>query len=358
MNGTVLIAGAGLAGSRCAESLRALGWSGRIVVAGDEPHAPYERPALSKELLAGGAPMSAFARRRSGRSRRSSSCSAAVSPRRSAAEHRARRRRDDRLGRARARDRASARAGSPGRPASTTCARSTTRARCAPTSRHSRVVVVGAGFIGGEVASTLSGMSFGDRRRTGCDAARARARPRGRQLLAARLRAPTESTCGWARRRRVRGAATIEALRLERRDRPGRCGRRRNRQCRRADRGRRVRPHFDAGVYRVRRRRRLVAPSQGRDTYGSSTGRVRPARHVQLPRRSPASRPTTSPVLLVGPVRPPPAARRPRRPWDAVCSTATRTRSPRATSTRRPLLSALAGNRATDLRSLRLELAA
>jgi NADPH-dependent 2,4-dienoyl-CoA reductase/sulfur reductase-like enzyme len=48
-----LIAGAGLAGARCAETLRALGWPGRIVLAGDEPHAPYERPALSKELLAG-----------------------------------------------------------------------------------------------------------------------------------------------------------------------------------------------------------------------------------------------------------------------------------------------------------------
>lgn len=53
MIGTVLIAGAGLAGSRCAESLRALGWRGRIVLAGDEPHPPYERPALSKEFLAG-----------------------------------------------------------------------------------------------------------------------------------------------------------------------------------------------------------------------------------------------------------------------------------------------------------------
>jgi 3-phenylpropionate/trans-cinnamate dioxygenase ferredoxin reductase subunit len=50
---TVLIAGAGLAGARCAETLRSLGWPGRIVLAGDEPHAPYERPALSKELLAG-----------------------------------------------------------------------------------------------------------------------------------------------------------------------------------------------------------------------------------------------------------------------------------------------------------------
>jgi 3-phenylpropionate/trans-cinnamate dioxygenase ferredoxin reductase subunit len=53
MSGTVLIAGAGLAGSRCAEALRDRGWTGRIVLAGAEPHAPYERPALSKALLAG-----------------------------------------------------------------------------------------------------------------------------------------------------------------------------------------------------------------------------------------------------------------------------------------------------------------
>ena len=49
----ILIAGAGLAGARCAESLRAGGFDGRIVVAGEEPHLPYERPALSKELLVG-----------------------------------------------------------------------------------------------------------------------------------------------------------------------------------------------------------------------------------------------------------------------------------------------------------------
>jgi NADPH-dependent 2,4-dienoyl-CoA reductase/sulfur reductase-like enzyme len=52
-DGTVLIAGAGLAGARVAETLRALGRRERIVLAGDEPHAPYERPALSKEFLAG-----------------------------------------------------------------------------------------------------------------------------------------------------------------------------------------------------------------------------------------------------------------------------------------------------------------
>ena len=49
----VLIVGAGLAGARCAETLRAAGFDGRITLVGDEPVAPYERPALSKELLAG-----------------------------------------------------------------------------------------------------------------------------------------------------------------------------------------------------------------------------------------------------------------------------------------------------------------
>jgi len=49
----ILIVGAGLAGARCAEVLRAWGDDGRILVVGDEPHPPYERPALSKELLVG-----------------------------------------------------------------------------------------------------------------------------------------------------------------------------------------------------------------------------------------------------------------------------------------------------------------
>ncbi len=49
----VLIVGAGLAGSRCAEVLRAEGFTGDVVLVGEEQHPPYERPALSKELLAG-----------------------------------------------------------------------------------------------------------------------------------------------------------------------------------------------------------------------------------------------------------------------------------------------------------------
>jgi 3-phenylpropionate/trans-cinnamate dioxygenase ferredoxin reductase component len=50
---SVLIIGAGLAGARCAETLRAEGYGGRITLLGEEPIGPYERPALSKEFLAG-----------------------------------------------------------------------------------------------------------------------------------------------------------------------------------------------------------------------------------------------------------------------------------------------------------------
>jgi 3-phenylpropionate/trans-cinnamate dioxygenase ferredoxin reductase component len=51
--GTVLVVGAGLAGARCAETLRAEGFEGRVLVLGEEREPPYERPALSKEVLAG-----------------------------------------------------------------------------------------------------------------------------------------------------------------------------------------------------------------------------------------------------------------------------------------------------------------
>lgn len=49
--GTVVIVGAGLA--RCADTLRAQGYDGEVVLVGEEPHAPYERPALSKGFLTG-----------------------------------------------------------------------------------------------------------------------------------------------------------------------------------------------------------------------------------------------------------------------------------------------------------------
>ena len=43
--------GASLAGTRAAETLRAEGFTGELVVVGDEAHAPYDRPPLSKEVL-------------------------------------------------------------------------------------------------------------------------------------------------------------------------------------------------------------------------------------------------------------------------------------------------------------------
>ena len=50
---TFAIVGAGLAGARAAETLRAEGFDGRIVLFGAEEHVPYERPPLSKDYLQG-----------------------------------------------------------------------------------------------------------------------------------------------------------------------------------------------------------------------------------------------------------------------------------------------------------------
>ncbi|HEY2765713.1 MAG TPA: FAD-dependent oxidoreductase [Pseudonocardiaceae bacterium] len=49
----VVVVGAGLGGLRTVESLRVAGFSGRISLVGDEPHEPYDRPPLSKEVLSG-----------------------------------------------------------------------------------------------------------------------------------------------------------------------------------------------------------------------------------------------------------------------------------------------------------------
>ena len=48
-----MIAGAGLAGAKAAEALRAEGFDGRVVLLGDEGRRPYERPPLSKGYLRG-----------------------------------------------------------------------------------------------------------------------------------------------------------------------------------------------------------------------------------------------------------------------------------------------------------------
>ncbi|MET9440287.1 FAD-dependent oxidoreductase [Streptomyces sp. NPDC006610] len=47
----VVVVGASLAGLRAAEGLRAQGFTGTLTVVGDEPHPPYDRPPLSKQVL-------------------------------------------------------------------------------------------------------------------------------------------------------------------------------------------------------------------------------------------------------------------------------------------------------------------
>jgi 3-phenylpropionate/trans-cinnamate dioxygenase ferredoxin reductase subunit len=57
----IVIVGAGQAGLQIAESLRQEGHEGRVLLLGEEPHAPYNRPPLSKKWLAEQAPVSGLA---------------------------------------------------------------------------------------------------------------------------------------------------------------------------------------------------------------------------------------------------------------------------------------------------------
>lgn len=52
---TFVIVGASLAGGRAAETLRQEGFDGKVVLIGAEPERPYERPPLSKDVLRGDA---------------------------------------------------------------------------------------------------------------------------------------------------------------------------------------------------------------------------------------------------------------------------------------------------------------
>ena len=49
----MIVVGAGHAGGQAAASLRQEGYEGDILIVGDEPHIPYQRPPLSKQYLAG-----------------------------------------------------------------------------------------------------------------------------------------------------------------------------------------------------------------------------------------------------------------------------------------------------------------
>ncbi|HEU4880802.1 MAG TPA: FAD-dependent oxidoreductase [Longimicrobium sp.] len=53
---SIVIVGAGAAGSAAAERLRREGYAGRLTLIGADPSAPYDRPNVSKDYLAGSAP--------------------------------------------------------------------------------------------------------------------------------------------------------------------------------------------------------------------------------------------------------------------------------------------------------------
>lgn len=53
MTDSIVIIGAGQAGAQVVQSLRADGFTGPITMVGDEPYLPYQRPPLSKKFLAG-----------------------------------------------------------------------------------------------------------------------------------------------------------------------------------------------------------------------------------------------------------------------------------------------------------------
>jgi NADPH-dependent 2,4-dienoyl-CoA reductase/sulfur reductase-like enzyme len=63
----IVVVGASLAGLRAAETLRDRGFDGALTLIGDEPHRPYDRPPLSKQVLQGvWEPEQTFFRRKDG----------------------------------------------------------------------------------------------------------------------------------------------------------------------------------------------------------------------------------------------------------------------------------------------------
>lgn len=58
---TVLVVGSSVGGVRTAQALRREGFPGRVVVVGEEPHEPYDKPPLSKQYLAGEWPLDRLA---------------------------------------------------------------------------------------------------------------------------------------------------------------------------------------------------------------------------------------------------------------------------------------------------------
>ena len=264
---TLVIVGAGLAGAKAAEAARAAGYDGRIVLVGDEPSALRAAAAVQ-----GRAP-GRSRRRRPGSTPTASTTTTTSTSSPAARSRRSTRRRAGPLdggGRSRSPPRcwppaprpAASRARAPTWPASTTCARSTTPSRCATPSGPGTVAVIGAGWIGSEVAASA--------RQLGAEVVLVDPGPVPlRRVLGDRVGACSRP----ARRPRRRPAPG------HRRDRAaGRRPRRAGRARRRAHRGRR----------RRRRRHRRGAPDRARRD-GRAQGRQRHGRRRaardQRPRR-------------------------------------------------------------------------
>ncbi len=165
---TIVVVGASLAGLRAAEEIRHEGHAGPVIIMGDEVHPPYDRPPLSKQVLAGAWDVARIHHHAPDKldtlglefrlGRRALSLDTET---RTVALDDGRQLRYDGLIVA-----TGARPG-PCRapracPGSGRCARSTTAWAFAPISsrpaRGARVVVIGAGFIGSEVAATCHGL--------------------------------------------------------------------------------------------------------------------------------------------------------------------------------------------------------
>ena len=256
--GRVLIVGAGLAGARCARRSRQR--LRRRAPARRAPRTPpYERPALSKEHLAGSREprRSSCGRGRSGTSARSSCRSAGASSASIPSAHG--------LDRPAARSSSGTRSCSPrapphgcspagAAPACMRCERSPMRPPCATSCSRARA------WRSSAPASSAQrwpppplARRVGDARRSGAGTARARARRRGR-LAAGRALRRGRSRAAPRHSRRTQRAR-------RRRGRRGGRSRARDRCSRRVQRGpdRRLRPNCDPGHLRRGRRRRGLA---------------------------------------------------------------------------------------------------
>ena len=318
---TFVIVGAGLAGAKAAETLRAEGFDGRVVLIGEETERPYERPPLSKDYLRGERRSRQALRPRRGLLRRAGH----RAPHRHV-RGRARPRpahRDARRRRAR-----SATTGCCSRPAPAATARvpgrrpqrravpahvrrrrpsrRATRRRRTPSSSSAP-----AGSAPRSPRPPASSAQCGhDRGRRA--AAAARARRRGRAVYAT-CTPTTASTCTWRpastrslgrRRRRARsvlsdGTRSRRPRRRRRRRRAPRRLARRRARGRRRRRGRREPAYQRPGRLRRRRRRDRPTPCSARGS-ASSTGptrstRARPPRNDARPgrRRTTGSRTST-----------------------------------------------------------------